>query len=36
MRKDAAERQLPATQLLGGEAWASFAAWLASTRKIEY
>jgi tRNA(Arg) A34 adenosine deaminase TadA len=36
LRKDAAERQLPAAQLLGDEAWASFAAWLASTNKIEY
>jgi tRNA(Arg) A34 adenosine deaminase TadA len=36
MRKDAAERKLPATQLLGEEAWASFAAWLASPNRIDY
>jgi guanine deaminase len=35
-RKDQPERVLPATQLLGNEAWASFAAWIASTGKIEY
>jgi len=36
LRKDKAERKLPAVQLLGDEAWASFAAWLASPNKIEY
>jgi len=36
LRKSAAERQLPATQLLGDEAWASFAAWIASASKIAY
>ena len=37
LRKDNAERKfLPATQLLGEEAWASFAAWIASANKIEY
>jgi tRNA(Arg) A34 adenosine deaminase TadA len=36
LRKDKAKRKLPATQLLGDEAWASFAAWLASPNKIEY
>ena len=37
LRKDAAERKLlPTTQMLGEEAWASFAAWLASTSKIDY
>jgi tRNA(Arg) A34 adenosine deaminase TadA len=37
LRKDSAERKLlPATQLLGEEAWSSFAAWLASTNKIDY
>jgi tRNA(Arg) A34 adenosine deaminase TadA len=36
MRKDNAEREIPAVQLLGDEAWASFAAWLASASKIEY
>jgi guanine deaminase len=35
-RKDQPERALPATQLLAQEAWASFAAWIASTGKIEY
>jgi tRNA(Arg) A34 adenosine deaminase TadA len=36
LRKDNAERKLPATQLLSEEAWASFAAWLASADKIAY
>jgi len=36
MRKECAERALPATQLLADEAWASFAAWIASPNKIEY
>jgi tRNA(Arg) A34 adenosine deaminase TadA len=35
-RKDSAERKLPAAQLLGGEAWSSFAAWIASPNKIAY
>jgi tRNA(Arg) A34 adenosine deaminase TadA len=35
-RKDQAARSLPATQLLGDEAWASFAAWIASAKRIEY
>jgi guanine deaminase len=35
-RRDREARTLPATQLLGDEAWASFAAWLASSNKIEY
>jgi tRNA(Arg) A34 adenosine deaminase TadA len=34
--KDQHERALPATQLLANEAWASFAAWIASTSKIDY
>jgi len=34
--KDQAARSLPATQLLADEAWASFAAWIASPNKIEY
>jgi tRNA(Arg) A34 adenosine deaminase TadA len=34
--KDNAGRKLPAAQLLGEEAWASFAAWIASTDKIKY
>jgi guanine deaminase len=36
LRKDAKYRKLHATQLLAGEAWASFAAWIASPNKIEY
>jgi tRNA(Arg) A34 adenosine deaminase TadA len=37
LRKDTAERKLlPTTQLLGEEAWASFAAWIASANKIDY
>lgn len=35
-RKPSAERSLPVTQLLGDEAWASFAAWLASPNRIDY
>ncbi|HUA98539.1 MAG TPA: nucleoside deaminase [Terracidiphilus sp.] len=35
-RKDGSARALPATQLLGEEAWASFAAWIASNAKIPY
>jgi tRNA(Arg) A34 adenosine deaminase TadA len=35
-RKDQPARALPATQLLGHEAWAAFAAWIASTGKVEY
>jgi tRNA(Arg) A34 adenosine deaminase TadA len=35
-RKEPGARVLPATQMLGEEAWASFAAWLASPAKIEY
>jgi tRNA(Arg) A34 adenosine deaminase TadA len=34
--KDASQRKLRSMQLLGGEAWASFAAWIASPNKIEY
>lgn len=36
MRKSAAERKMPSTQLLGDEAWASFAAWLASPKRVDY
>jgi tRNA(Arg) A34 adenosine deaminase TadA len=36
MRKEPEARKLPSTQLLRDEAWASFAAWLASPNKIEY
>jgi tRNA(Arg) A34 adenosine deaminase TadA len=35
-RKDAADRSLPATQLLRDEAWSSFAAWIASPSKVDY
>ena len=35
-RKVPAARALPATQLLGNEAWASFAAWIASGSKVPY
>lgn len=36
MRKNVGERTLPATQMLGDEAWASFAAWLAVPNRVEY
>jgi tRNA(Arg) A34 adenosine deaminase TadA len=36
LRKNSAERKLPATQLLGEEAWSSFAAWIASPNKTAY
>jgi tRNA(Arg) A34 adenosine deaminase TadA len=36
MRKAPDARTLPATQLLGDEAWASFEAWIDSADKIEY
>jgi tRNA(Arg) A34 adenosine deaminase TadA len=36
LRKTSADRKLRATQLLGDEAWASFAAWIASPNKVEY
>jgi tRNA(Arg) A34 adenosine deaminase TadA len=35
-RKDQGARTLPATQLLSEEAWASFAAWIASNSKVDY
>jgi guanine deaminase len=35
-RKDQSERTLPASQLLAQEAWAAFAAWIASASKVEY
>jgi guanine deaminase len=35
-KKDQPERTLPAVQLLGDEAWVSFAAWIASDIKIAY
>ena len=36
LRKPLSARKLPATQLLSEEAWASFAAWIASANKIAY
>ncbi len=36
LRKDPGLRKMRSAQLLGDEAWASFAAWLASPDKIEY
>jgi len=36
LRKDQPARKLHATQLLGDEAWASFAAWIASPNKVKY
>jgi guanine deaminase len=36
LRKEPVARKMPSVQLLGSEAWASFAAWLASPNKIEY
>jgi tRNA(Arg) A34 adenosine deaminase TadA len=36
LRKNQAARTLPSMQLLGDEAWASFAAWIASASKVEY
>ena len=36
LRKAAADRQLPSTQLLGDEAWESFKAWIDSPNKIAY
>jgi tRNA(Arg) A34 adenosine deaminase TadA len=37
LRRASAERKfLPATQLLGDEAWASFAAWIESGNKVAY
>jgi guanine deaminase len=36
LRKTEDQRKLHARQLLGEEAWASFAAWIASPNKIEY
>ena len=35
-RQDQQERRMPVKQILGSEAWASFAAWIASPNKIEY
>jgi tRNA(Arg) A34 adenosine deaminase TadA len=36
LRKGQASRVLPASQLLGDEAWAAFAAWIESANKVEY
>jgi tRNA(Arg) A34 adenosine deaminase TadA len=36
LRKDQSVRTLSATQLLGDEAWSSFAAWIASPNKTAY
>jgi guanine deaminase len=36
LRKDQQARTLPAIQMLGDEAWACFAAWIASAGKIDY
>jgi guanine deaminase len=36
LRKDSAGRKLRSMQLLGDQAWASFAAWITSPNKIEY
>jgi tRNA(Arg) A34 adenosine deaminase TadA len=35
-RKDQNARALPGVQLLGDEAWASFAAWIAAENKTTY
>lgn len=36
MCRDHGARAIPATQLLGDEAWASFKAWIDSPNKIDY
>jgi len=36
LRKDQSVRKLRATQLLGDEAWSSFAAWIVSPNKTAY
>jgi tRNA(Arg) A34 adenosine deaminase TadA len=35
-RKVSAKRSIPSSQLLGDEAWACFAAWLAMPTKVDY
>lgn len=35
-RKSPGERRIPATQLLQGEAWEAFAAWIAAPAKVDY
>jgi guanine deaminase len=36
MRKNHAARAIPSAQMLNGEAWASFKAWIESPNKIQY
>jgi tRNA(Arg) A34 adenosine deaminase TadA len=36
LRKEIAQRSIPATQLLRDEAWSSLAAWIASPTKVRY
>ena len=36
MKKPLSERSLPMVNLCGEEAWAAFAAWIASPQKVEY
>jgi tRNA(Arg) A34 adenosine deaminase TadA len=36
MRRESAARKLPSVQMLRDEAWASFAAWLATPDRIDY
>ncbi len=36
IRKNSAQRRMPMGQLLQDEAWASFAAWIASDKKVAY
>ncbi len=36
LREDKGQRKIRSMQMLGDEAWASFAAWIASPNKIEY
>jgi tRNA(Arg) A34 adenosine deaminase TadA len=36
MRKPLGERSLPVVNLLPAEAWAAFAAWIESPKKVEY
>ncbi|MGC1462366.1 MAG: nucleoside deaminase [Terracidiphilus sp.] len=36
LRKGHGSRAIPSRQLLGGEAWSSFQAWIDSAHKIEY
>ena len=36
LRKTANQRKLPSKQLIGDEAWISFAAWIAAPNKVQY